>query len=376
MDMNSPYRPRREKLPIALDQVTPEWLTRVLQLRFPDLEVRSFAFIEVNNTHTTKLRLSLDLNEAGIAMGFPHNVCLKANWSGSPLSSGAGICELEARFYRYFRDQLAIPAPVAYYADWDEDRFNQGLVIMEDLVDAGVSFSSTNDPINADEAARSIEGLAVMHASCWGNDILDDHPWLKVAMSADCSDPNMYHSLEEHMRHNNQLPRRRAVLPGWFLSQPERLSRAYDALAAHEVAKPGPRTLIHGDAHLGNSYVTPGGERRWLDWQIVRRGTPWRELNYFLISAMTIEERRGNERHLLQHYMDLMASKGCEMPDSESAWNEYRLWDIYGLASFNGSRDEWGPENAIFAGVERFSAAIQDHDSLSLMAAISGRSFW
>lgn len=35
-------------------------------------------------------------------------------------------------------------------------------------------------------------------------------------------------------------------------------------------------TLLHGDAHIGNTYVLPGGEVGFLDWQMLRRGTsPW-----------------------------------------------------------------------------------------------------
>src|SRR5690554_1980009 len=154
------YQPRSEKLPTDLDQVTPAWLNRTLQLRYPDLEVRDFEVVELNNTHTTKLRLVLELNQAAVEAGFPRNVCLKANWSGSPLSSGSGICELEARFYRYFREQLAVPAPLSYYADWDEDNFNQGLVVMEDLACSDVTFCTAIDPIDAAEMARSLEGMA------------------------------------------------------------------------------------------------------------------------------------------------------------------------------------------------------------------------
>lgn len=371
MNNTGNYQPRTEKLPTSLEQVTPAWLNRTLQLRYPDLEVRDFEIVEINNTHTTKLRLALDLNQAAVDAGFPKNVCLKANWSGSPLSSGSGICELEARFYRYFREQLTVPAPLSYYADWDEDTFNQGLVVMEDLALSGVTFCTAIDPIDANEMARSLEGLADLHASCWGNGILDEHPWLKTSMGANSSDSKMYRSLEEHMLYNNTLASRRAVLPGWFLEDPERLSDAYDLLVAYERAQPGPRTLIHGDAHLGNSYVTRAGDRRWLDWQIVRRGTPWRDLNYCMTSSMTVAERRSNEVHLLKHYLKLMEARGCEMPVFDKAWEQYCLWPIHGLASFNGSRDEWQLPGSILAGVERFSAAIEDHESVRRMATMS-----
>ena len=36
--------------------------------------------VDCINSHTTKLRVALDLNDAGKAAGIPANVCLKANW--------------------------------------------------------------------------------------------------------------------------------------------------------------------------------------------------------------------------------------------------------------------------------------------------------
>lgn len=92
-----------------------------------------------------------------------------------------------------------------------------------------------------------------------------------------------------------------------------------------------------------------------------------------MTSSMTVAERRSNEQHLLRHYLELMKARGCEMPSFEDAWEQYCLWPIHGLASFNGSRDEWQLPGSILAGVERFSAAIEDHESVQRMGRISRR---
>src|SRR4051812_44556978 len=34
----------------------------------------------------------------------------------------------------------------------------------------------------------------------------------------------------------------------------------------------GPHTLLHGDAHIGNTYVLPDDTVGFLDWQVLRRG--------------------------------------------------------------------------------------------------------
>ena len=130
MKADSPYPARREKLPTNLDQLTPHWLGRTLGLRYPGLDVLDMDIVDVINTHTSKVRVALSLNQAGRDQHFPEHVCLKSNWSGSPLSSRSGICELEASFYHFLRDQLSVPAPRSYFADWDHDEFNQGLVVL------------------------------------------------------------------------------------------------------------------------------------------------------------------------------------------------------------------------------------------------------
>ena len=90
---DQPYPARGEPLPRQLDAVTREWLTGMLQHRYPAVVVREMQFIDVRNGHTTKVRLKLDLNEAGREAGIPEYVCLKSNWSEG-FDSG-DICELE-----------------------------------------------------------------------------------------------------------------------------------------------------------------------------------------------------------------------------------------------------------------------------------------
>src|SRR3546814_9848263 len=85
--VNGDYRPRAEKIPTSLDDVTPEWLTHTLQHRYPAVVVTGFEQTGLKNSHTTKLRLRLDLNAAGREAGLPELVCLTAHWSGAARKS-------------------------------------------------------------------------------------------------------------------------------------------------------------------------------------------------------------------------------------------------------------------------------------------------
>src|ERR1700722_9867956 len=76
-----PYPKRKGRIVRDLAEVTPQWLTGMLNNRYPGIVVEKAEVIEVKNSHTTKLRLAWDLNEVGKAAGIPRQVCLKANWS-------------------------------------------------------------------------------------------------------------------------------------------------------------------------------------------------------------------------------------------------------------------------------------------------------
>src|SRR6267154_4494951 len=205
------YCQRSEPLPVRLESVTSNWLTRTLQHRYPDVVVEEMKVIGVHAGHTTKLRLRLNLNQAGIQAGIPAQVCLKSNWSGDPMSSS--ICALEARFYRYARDEIAVPAPQCYYADWDEGAAEQGLIVMEDLGGAGV-FGQSTAPLNIDQAAQALEGLAALHAGWWNSPKLQQHKWLEQSMFA-AADVDQYRILAPYIRLNLEKPAYHAVLPQW-----------------------------------------------------------------------------------------------------------------------------------------------------------------
>ncbi len=96
IESDRPYPSRTGRLPRHLPEVTPQWLTGLLQNRYPGAIVHNFEVVEVLSTHTTKLRLALELNDVALAAGLPNRMCLKSNWSDG-IKTG-DICEREARF--------------------------------------------------------------------------------------------------------------------------------------------------------------------------------------------------------------------------------------------------------------------------------------
>jgi hypothetical protein len=361
-----PYPARKGRLPRELHEVTPAWLTGLLANRYPGIEVRAAEVIEIKNSHTTKLRLALDLNDVGKAAGIPRQVCLKSNWSDG-FESGE-ICELEARFYHLMRDQVAAPLPRTYYADWDGDGGGRGIVVMEDLGVAPGEFGNSAHHLGVDGVAKGLESLAVLHAALWASPRLDEQRWLHASMDTPVDNDQLLR-MYNYWALNIAKPDYAAILPKWIYETPELFAQAFDELAAFEMEQRTPRCLVHGDAHQGNSFLRANGERVWHDWQLVRKGRPWRDLTYFMVGALTIEERRASAGDLIRHYRESLAGAGAEgVLDQDAAWAQFRRWPIYGMQSWLANVDQWGQGGSLGI-VERFFTAAEDLDTIKLLTA-------
>ena len=359
-----PYH-RTEPIPMHTDAVTAPWLGLVLANRYRGLVVESMQTVEFRSTHTTKLRVAVAYNAAGESAGLPARLCLKANFTGraNPLD----ICQLEARFYHDLAEGAELPVPVSYYSDWDEDGSGQGMVVLADLIELGGEFGNSYQHIGVDAVAAALADMAVLHGEYWANPRLDEASWLPVSMDTRGDSDQarvMWWLVEENMARDVFIAR----LPGWMLADRSRFLRAYDLLNRYARAQAGPYTIVHGDAYLGNTYLKPDGHRIWLDWQMVRKGHPWRDVSYFMLGALTTEERRRTERDLLGHYRDaLLATGAADVPGPEEIWAQYRRWPMYGLQSWLGTKDHWGQDNHTM--IERFVAAADDLDTIALLEA-------
>ena len=358
-----PYPAREGRLPRHLHEVTAPWLTSLLQHRYPGIEVHGVTVVELKNSHTTKLRLALDLNEVGVAAGIPRQVCLKSNWSEG-FESG-DICELEARFYYLMRDQLQAPVPGSYYADWDGDGGGRGIVVMEDLGAAEGQFGHSAHHLGVDGVARGLESLAVLHGALWDSPLLPAQSWLQTSMDTPV-DTDQLRRNWNYIALNLAKPAYQAFLPRWIYDTPELFAHAFDELADFARTQPGPHCLVHGDSHQGNSFLRANGERVWHDWQLVRQGQPWRDVTYFMLGALTIDERRASAADLIRHYRDALIATGArDVPDQDTAWDHFRRWPVYGMQAWLGNVDQWGQGGLHM--VERFVAAAQDLDTMALL---------
>jgi aminoglycoside phosphotransferase (APT) family kinase protein len=134
----------------------------------------------------------------------------------------------------------------------------------------------------------------------------------------------------------------------------------------------GPMTLLHGDAHIGNTYVLPDGDVGFLDWQVVRRGGWSQDVGYFLVGALTEEDRRRSEAALLEEYRKALDIPANQRPSAEEAWLHYRTTPAYGLAIWLSTlgTDGYQSREVSLALARRYSSAFVELETASALASI------
>ncbi len=135
----------------------------------------------------------------------------------------------------------------------------------------------------------------------------------------------------------------------------------------------GPFTLLHGDAHVGNSYMLPSGEFGFLDWACVRRGNWAFDVGYFLVSALDVAERRRHERELVEQYRQALEVPLPDLPSRDEAWLRYRSTPAYGLAVWlaTSSSANYQSHPICSTKVKRYAAAFMDLDTPSALAILA-----
>jgi len=87
------------QLPLAPQEITAEWLTDALAFRFPGVRVTGAEIADIINGTSTKVRVRLHYNRAGLDAGLPPTLIVKGGFEAhSP--SMKDMCLNETRFYR------------------------------------------------------------------------------------------------------------------------------------------------------------------------------------------------------------------------------------------------------------------------------------
>lgn len=329
-------------VPPNWDDITPEWMTAALCGRHPDAVVERVT-VEMRDDGTNRrARLALTYaSGTGPATVFAkavdpeHKILIQ-------LTSGL------LHEPRLFNSDIELPLehPLVYAAPIDEAA-EDFMLIMEDLTRRGADPRDATRPMTLDQAAAGVRGLARLHGRFWG-ERLTAHPgldWLE-------------HFVPWDGMQAAPLP---AALERLGDDAPASVHALSIERLIEDVWKPYIRTLttaaptlLHGDAHIGNTYLLPDGDVGFLDWQVARRGNFSLDLGYYLQGALTTEDRRVGERHLLEEYRGALGLPAEELPSADEVWLRYRASVAHGLTL-----------------AQRYCAAYEDLQTAQALAEIS-----
>jgi len=347
----------RRDFPRTVADLTPQRLSAITGLK-----VRGIAVLDGAAGTSSRARLALT------GADVPDSVFVKMPAAGAGirmLGELAGLGETEAQFYRHLAGELGGVTPVSYGADFDP-LTGRYLVALEDMTVSPCQFPDTLHPLDVNQMTLLIECFAQLHATFWGR-LPERHSgtgkfgWL-MAPSWDPSNPITPLVMKMSAR---RLAGRTDVGAGRFLWENLR--------AITEVIDAGPHTVLHGDAHPGNTFFR-NGRAGLLDWQVVRRGHPARDLAYTMVLGMPTVQRRAAQHDLLDTYRAAMAANGGPDLDRDELFTRYRQAVVHpyisGLstAGLGGMQDD----DVALEGLRRAVAALDDLDTVgALKAALS-----
>lgn len=346
-------------LPLAVDEVTREWLSEALSEGCPGAKVTDAVFIETLWGTGTKVLCELSYNAIGIAARLPTRIWVKGGFA-EHRAMMSFLYQLEARFFAELAPQLAIRTPRCLFSSASPD---QGIVILEDLRQAGAEICRVQKVLTYDQAAAFLAALASLHAQWWESPELADQGALGWLQRQDPLPDDAWGAYgrgqlqPETWARYMELPRALA-LPSAFRDR-DRMHAALQAL--RRFTHGGPTCVIHADAHLGNLFIDATGAPGFLDWQSVRRGHWAQDVTYLLISALDPLQRRAWERDLVSGYLATLRRYGVQAPGAQEAWAAIRAHIVYGLFYWMVNPVEWQAEANNCAVAPRFAWAAVDH---------------
>ena len=350
------------RIPARWEDVTAAWMTQAIARRCPGATVAGVRLVTRDDGTNRRARFAVDY----AAGSGPASVFVKAHtphhrW----VHLRNGNLFNEARLFASGA-QLPVDHPFVYEAVADYLHLDF-LLVMEDLARRGADPRDATRPLSVEQVANGLRGLARLHSRYWGFTARTDPAlrWVKTWA------PTRGWQVGLRKRVPVGLARGAGQLPAAVTACS---ADANVDIWARYVAslRKGTMTLLHGDAHIGNTYVLPDGSVGFLDWHVVRRGHWSQDVGYFLVGALTREDRRRNEAALIEEYRTALELPESRRPSAQEAWLHYRATPAYGLAiwlSTLGS-DGYQSRDVSLALARRYSSAFVELETLSALASI------
>jgi len=369
-------------LPTLPEQVTAEWLSSVLNQPIKSIETTNQVLVAT----TSKLFITCKYDDDdNSSKDRPSRIVVKGGFN-PPLQAPLmpmlrGMYNGEVNFYSVIATLLPanVKTPKTWWAAAEPD---QGIIIMDDLAASGHTFGDAEFTWPPARVRQTVEQLAGLHVATWNRTASEP-------VAATASSPAIQAvQYPTSQTYEFVLQGLCAMFPDLILAadRPETPKEwhSYERIIAaikRHFATRNPRfsCLIHGDAHVGNTYLEPVGKDEpaadtagldgyrgyFLDWQTTHVGSNFHDVAYFIGGALSIEDRRKHELDIVDHYLATLAKLGGPKlsRDDPEVMKEYAKSCLAGWGWLL-TPDHTQSTARVHAMVPRFVAQMQDHNTL------------
>ncbi len=315
--------------PVTIESLTSGWLTTVLRSDgvLKSGRVSKFSAEPRSGGYTSSV-FRLELEYEGNFGTAPPSLIIKFHGDSADLREmfeEQRIYEREVRFYQTLARDRALPVPHCHAAEFDPDS-REFVLLLEDL-SAARQGSWEEDPVGNIRTAQ--ENLAEIHASFWGDPILEQHEW--IVATSDLANPPPYKSIwAENLARVKQGYHDQLSDYVWLAC--DKWLEYWDEIML--CMSRDTHTLVHTDVHLEQMFF-PTDELPCFvlfDWQNPTKGWAAEDVIHALVCDLEIEDRRQNETEIFNHYYGSLCRRGVADLSRERFDFQCRLslvWVVY-----------------------------------------------
>jgi hypothetical protein len=363
------------RVPMNPDEFDASILENLIGTVHPGVRVASASVVDAamssagDERVSTARRIAFDVTYAdGSDPVLPQRLIVKV---ARPEFRDIPLYDNEVNVFNRIGDELPIRVPRSFGGIRDRESVTFGLVL-EDLRAEKATFQDVRSPLEAEDTAALLDLLATLHAAYWESPrFAGDLDWVLPHTSGPIHD--LFSSdtgvtlLIEHEVATHQFKRELVQSTGETTAA---LRAKVARVQAHQATLP--HTLLHGDAHVGNTYRLPDGQRGYLDLQLAARGYCMHDVSYAIVTSLDVAKRRACERDLIAGYRRRLVDLGVAAPPPlEELLHEHRLamaWCLY-IGWLTSPTENYGWEITVGNHI-RIATAYRDLSSSAAIDAL------